>query len=202
MSTRQLQPEAASSARVVLCKVLRLFVVLTAGSIVTMPGLATPAEAYDAISWYSVDNGGFVGSLGGTYRLSGTIGQPDAGTLTGGSFTLHGGFWHGGAASIVGVPPEGATPLSFGFRAPGPNPARSQSRLSFDLPASAEARLHVYDVSGRVVRTMAFGRLPAGRHDRVWNTDDDGGRPLPSGVYFMRLEAGANQAQRRVLVLR
>jgi len=49
---------------------------------------------------------------------------------------------------------------------------------------------------------MAFGRLPAGRHDRVWNTDDDGGRPLPSGVYFMRLEAGANQAQRRVLVLR
>jgi hypothetical protein len=169
--------------------------------IVMMAALVTPARAYDPI-WYSVDSGGLMGSVGGAYRLSGTIGQHDAGTLTGGSFTLRGGFWHGGGAPSVDVPPGGVTPLFFQFRGPVPNPARSQSRLSFDLPASAEARLRVYDVSGRAVRTMGFGRLPAGRHDRVWDTADDEGRALPGGIYFMRLDAGENHALKKVLVLR
>lgn len=166
-----------------------------------LPTLAV-ADVYDPIGWYSIDGGGAIGSVGGTYRLSGTIGQPDAGTLTGGSYTLRGGSWRGGTPPTADALPSGAMPLSFQFRAPVPNPARSQSRLSFDLPASAEARLRVYDVSGRAVRTMGFGRLPAGRHDRVWNTADDEGRLLPGGVYFMRLEAGANQALKKVLVLR
>jgi hypothetical protein len=35
-------------------------------------------------------------SIGGGYELAGTIGQPDAGVLTGGGYTLGGGFWRGG----------------------------------------------------------------------------------------------------------
>ncbi len=49
---------------------------------------------YD-LSWYTIDAGGAVFTTGGDYELSGTIGQPDAGTsaLTGGEFELTGGFW-------------------------------------------------------------------------------------------------------------
>src|SRR5712672_1472020 len=45
-----------------------------------------------AIDWYSIDGGGG-NSTNNQYSLSGTIGQPDAGHMSGGSFTLDGGFW-------------------------------------------------------------------------------------------------------------
>jgi hypothetical protein len=45
-----------------------------------------------SINWYTVDGGGGT-STGGVYSVSGTIGQPDAGTMSGGPYTLQGGFW-------------------------------------------------------------------------------------------------------------
>ena len=45
-----------------------------------------------AINWWTVDGGGG-SSTGGVYAVSGTIGQPDAGTMSGGNYTLQGGFW-------------------------------------------------------------------------------------------------------------
>jgi len=45
-----------------------------------------------AIPWWTVDNGGGT-SQGGTYTLSGTIGQSDASNASGGDFHLTGGFW-------------------------------------------------------------------------------------------------------------
>lgn len=45
-----------------------------------------------SISWYKVAGGGGT-STGGTYSLSGTIGQPDAGHMAGGNYTIDGGFW-------------------------------------------------------------------------------------------------------------
>lgn len=50
-------------------------------------------DGYD-LSWHTIDGGGEMGSSGGDFELSGTIGQPDAGpTLTGGGYSLTGGFW-------------------------------------------------------------------------------------------------------------
>jgi LPXTG-site transpeptidase (sortase) family protein len=51
------------------------------------------AGGYD-LSWWTVDGGGATFSTGGTYRLGGTIGQPDAGEHNGGDYTLYGGFWN------------------------------------------------------------------------------------------------------------
>ena len=45
------------------------------------------------LSWHTVDGGGVMRSTGGDFELSGTIGQPDAGAMSGGNFTLTGGFW-------------------------------------------------------------------------------------------------------------
>lgn len=45
------------------------------------------------ISWWSADSGGTQGMSGGGYTLNGSAGQPDAGKLLGGPFTLNGGFW-------------------------------------------------------------------------------------------------------------
>lgn len=45
------------------------------------------------LSRHTIDGGGVIQSTGGEFELSGTMGQPDAGVLTGGGFQLTGGFW-------------------------------------------------------------------------------------------------------------
>ena len=54
---------------------------------------AAPRTTGYTVDWYTVDGGGAQNLSGGTYSLSGTIGQPDAGSQSGGSYTLNGGFW-------------------------------------------------------------------------------------------------------------
>ena len=60
-----------------------------------------------SIDWFTIDGGGGT-STGGVYSVSGTIGQPDAGTMSGGNYTLQGGFW--GVA--VAIQTEGAPLLT------------------------------------------------------------------------------------------
>ncbi len=59
------------------------------------------AQAQYSIEWSTIDGGGGT-STGGVYAVSGTIGQPDAGRMSGGSFTLDGGFW--GLVAAVQTP--------------------------------------------------------------------------------------------------
>jgi hypothetical protein len=56
------------------------------------PANAQTGGTYD-LTWNSIDGGGAMLSVGGSYSLGGTIGQADAGTLSGGAYTLAGGFW-------------------------------------------------------------------------------------------------------------
>ncbi len=56
------------------------------------PANAQSGGGYD-LTWNSIDGGGQMFSAGGAYSLGGTIGQFDAGTMSGGSYTLNGGFW-------------------------------------------------------------------------------------------------------------
>ena len=60
------------------------------------PANAQTGGTYD-LAWNSIDGGGTMFSTSGSYSLGGTIGQADASMLSGGSYTLNGGFW-GGAA--------------------------------------------------------------------------------------------------------
>ncbi len=66
-------------------KVLLFLVVLA----VAAPALR--AQNY-SIDWFTIDGGGGT-STGGVFSVSGTIGQPDAGHMSGGNYTLDGGFW-------------------------------------------------------------------------------------------------------------
>ena len=78
--------------------VMVIFVVglLVTGAIWASKAHAQTGGGYD-LTWSTIDGGGYMFSTGGGYSLGGTMGQPDAGALSGGSYTLAGGFW-GGAA--------------------------------------------------------------------------------------------------------
>lgn len=56
------------------------------------------AQAQFDLSWNTIDGGGAMFSAGGGFSVGGTIGQPDAGMMSGGQFTLVGGFWAGAGA--------------------------------------------------------------------------------------------------------
>ncbi len=71
-----------------------------------------------------------------------------------------------------------------------PNPFNPGTNLAFDLASNGPARLVIYDVKGRRVRTIHDGDLPAGRHPFRWDGRDNGGRGVAAGVYVARLEAG------------
>jgi hypothetical protein len=83
-----------------------------------------------------------------------------------------------------------------------PNPFGQETTLSFDLPNQATVRLTIYDVSGRRVRELCKGTMPAGPHQLVWDGRDAFGTRVAAGVYMCRLEAGGVVEQRRMVLLR
>ncbi len=81
-----------------------------------------------------------------------------------------------------------------------PNPFNPTTRVRFDLAQDDHVTLRVYDVKGRLVRTLINARLPEDRHECVWDGTDDQGMTLPSGTYFYRLRA-THATQTRKMML-
>jgi flagellar hook assembly protein FlgD len=64
-------------------------------------------------------------------------------------------------------------------------------------------RIDLFDVSGRLVRTLVEERrLPAGRRETAWDGRGDDGRPAASGIYFYRMRADGFRETRRVVLVR
>lgn len=104
-------------------------------------------------------------------------------------------------ASTVDVPPVGE-PLALALARPLPNPAQGVTRIAFELPQAARVALTIHDASGRTVRELARGPRTAGRSELSWDLRDDAGRPVPSGVYFVRLAADGRTLTQRMVALR
>jgi len=88
--------------------------------------------------------------------------------------------------SPIGIPmPE--IPRTLTLSPVAPNPTRDATVLSYGLPRDGQVSLVVLDASGRSVRTLASGPLPAGPHTARWDLKSDAGRTVGSGVYFIQL---------------
>jgi hypothetical protein len=83
-----------------------------------------------------------------------------------------------------------------------PNPIVGGTSIRLSLPASGNASLGIYDVSGRLVTELVREALPDGVHHVRWDGLDGQGRTLPSGVYFLRLNACGEHVERKVVLFR
>jgi len=92
--------------------------------------------------------------------------------------------------------------LAFDLRQTVPSPFSSSTRISYQIPDELEVTLSVFDLRGRLVRTLVSETRGAGTHSVEWFGDDDQGRPLPAGVYLYRLDAGQWSATRKTVVVR
>ena len=106
------------------------------------------------------------------------------------------------SATLNGAEAMVAVPMSFELRQNTPNPFNPSTTIAFSLPESAPVTLAIYDVNGRMVRTLVSGERGAGPHEVVWNGMDDNGRAVASGVYVYRLAAGNDVSTRRLALIR
>jgi hypothetical protein len=83
-----------------------------------------------------------------------------------------------------------------------PNPAHGRVRVGFDPGPAGPVRLELHDLSGRRVRTLLDGIAAAGWNQVDWKGDDDSGRPLPTGVYLLRISRGSRIELRRIVWIR
>ena len=90
-----------------------------------------------------------------------------------------------------------ALPDAFELRPAYPNPFHTSTTIPFTLRQPGPARLRVFDLLGRPVAVLVDGYKPAGTHHIPFDATS-----LPSGVYFYRLEAGAQSQTRKMLVMR
>ncbi|MCU0606477.1 MAG: hypothetical protein MUF78_03440 [Candidatus Edwardsbacteria bacterium] len=96
-----------------------------------------------------------------------------------------------------------AAPLVYELGRCRPNPSGGEPvTILFALKQPGAASLLIYNALGQVVRTLAAGDLPAGRHARTWDGRDDRGRAVAGGVYLYRLTAGPFTATRKMTVIK
>jgi hypothetical protein len=109
---------------------------------------------------------------------------------------------HGQGCTLTAAT-DNALPSLFMLEQNHPNPFNPSTEISFVLPESAFVYLRVYDLNGRLVRSLTNGETySASRHIITWKGFDDRGRYVASGVYFYSLEAGEYKDTRRMILLR
>jgi hypothetical protein len=118
-------------------------------------------------------------------------------------------FYKLGAVDVDGIeeifdPISVSTP-AWGIRtalSPGaPNPFSKKTILFFSVPTKQAVRVAVYDVTGRLVRTIVDEELPGGDHSATWDGRDGGGLRVSGGTYFVKLMAGDVTRTRKVVFL-
>ena len=97
---------------------------------------------------------------------------------------------------------DAALPAAAVLSQNAPNPFNPRTTIRFELPVAAHVRLSVFDVAGRLIRTLADGSLAAGSHETVWDGCDATGRAMGSGSYLARLESGGTVQTLRMALVR
>jgi hypothetical protein len=90
-------------------------------------------------------------------------------------------------------------PSTFILNAPAPNPCRDAVVIRYGLPAAADIRLDLCDVSGRVVAALVRGTMSAGWHLAAFRFPQSVNR-VPKGVYFVRLQSPGFEKTQKVVV--
>ncbi len=105
-----------------------------------------------------------------------------------------------GASAIEDQVP-GNVPTLYGIRN-APNPFNPKTEILFTLGQADDVTVSVYDLNGRLMRTLHRGPLSSGEHKLNWDGNDEQGRRLASGAYFARIVTETTMATQKMLLLK
>jgi hypothetical protein len=109
---------------------------------------------------------------------------------------------YGDRGPEVGVDPGTVAGLQFALRQNSPNPFGAATTIRWVVPNDGTVTLRVFDVAGRLVRTLVNESVAAGPGAVVWDGRDGAGKRLSSGVYFYRLDAADRTVTKKSLLLK
>jgi hypothetical protein len=92
--------------------------------------------------------------------------------------------------------------LQFALDQNWPNPFNPVTRIGFSTAGDGPVSLRIYDIAGRLVRTLVNDFRPAGTYREIWDGHDDSGARVASGIYFYRLDSGQRSITRKAMLLR
>lgn len=83
-----------------------------------------------------------------------------------------------------------------------PNPFNNTTLISFSVPTTSDVRIEIYDVHGRLVRTLFDKIVFAGRHQVSWNGRDTYDRPVTTGVYLYKMVTENFQTSKKLVLVK
>lgn len=83
-----------------------------------------------------------------------------------------------------------------------PNPFNSSTIIKYQLAKKCLVQLEIYDVLGRLLKTLVSSNQNAGQYEIVWDGNDNNGHMLSSGLYFYHIRAGEFQAEKKLLFMK
>jgi hypothetical protein len=83
-----------------------------------------------------------------------------------------------------------------------PNPFNPETVISYSLPNASQVELSVYNLLGQKVRTLVNEHQAAGHRTVRWDGTDEEGRPVTSGVYFLKIRAGDAADARKIILMK
>jgi len=97
---------------------------------------------------------------------------------------------------------ESDTPVAFTVSPNYPNPFNPVTTIKFALPASARTTVNVFDLRGRLVKTLVNAEMVAAVHTVQWRGDDATGRPAAAGIYFYEVRSGGHRDVGRMALVK
>ncbi len=111
--------------------------------------------------------------------------------------------WGDFTLPVVSIdPPHANVPNRFELSQNYPNPFNPNTNISFQITDLGFVELKIYDVTGKLVRTLLSETKPPGSYEVQWDGKDHNGNEVGSGAYFYRLKAGELNGVRKMLLLR
>jgi flagellar hook assembly protein FlgD len=83
-----------------------------------------------------------------------------------------------------------------------PNPFVKKTVIDFAIRTQENVSITVYDVSGKMVKSLVAQKLAPGCHEIHWNGEDRMGRRVSNGIYFIKLKTPSYAAEKKVILLR
>jgi hypothetical protein len=110
----------------------------------------------------------------------------------------------GGSEIMIGPIYVGGSrlPTVFSLSQNHPNPLAGRTSISYQIPEAGHVSLSIYDISGRLVRTLEDDDKVAGYYTIEWDGRDDLGVDAANGVYFYRLTSGDFEKNMKMVLLR
>jgi hypothetical protein len=83
-----------------------------------------------------------------------------------------------------------------------PNPFAGSTSIFFNLSAEANVSVDIYDVGGRLVRTLVNQHMAAGEHSIIWDGKSDRGQTVSTGIYMYNFRAGSMEKTQKLFIFR